>query len=174
MSSFSCWAGVDVADGHSPEAFVAALRAASDEFLDGTPVRVAVVGRRVFVHADFAPHFTATIADLVAAWGNRAITAADFDEYGVVNEVLGPNGKAVHVASISEHEAPLPDGDTPRTRRAAAELFGVDPAVLDEVSATWAVDGAMPSCPGEPYLKWWEALGAPWPDDFGERSFDAQ
>ncbi|MFG2076321.1 hypothetical protein [Nonomuraea maritima] len=167
MSSYSGWAAVDLADGREAGAFVAALHAAGGE---SPGLRVAVEGRRVFVYAGLAPHLTATIAHVLPEWGSRAVTAADFDEFGVVNEVLGPDGKPVHVASIGE-EMPLPEDDTPHSRRAAAELFGADPAALDHVSATWAADGAMPSAPGVPYLKWWDALGVPWPADFDERSF---
>lgn len=94
--------------------------------------------RRVYVLADFVPHLSATISALVPVWGQRAVTAADFDESGVIHEVIGPDGMSVPVASIDEQneESTLPDYDTPETRRAAAELFGVDPAPLDDVSAT--------------------------------------
>ncbi|WP_103939637.1 hypothetical protein [Thermomonospora echinospora] len=167
MSSFSGWAVVDLDEGRDPGEFVGVLCDACSD-----PLRVYVDGRRVFVLADFAPQFSAVVDGLVPHWARRAITAADYDEYGVENTVLGPEAQAVHVASISEEIEGLPDADTPQTRRAAAELFGVRPEALDEVSATWAEEGPMPSCIGEPYLRWWAALGAAWPEDFGTRSFD--
>jgi hypothetical protein len=173
MSSFSGWACVDLKTGQDSDGFLAAL--AEDIEMDGRPLLTLVEGGRVYVLADFTPHLSATISNLVPVWAERAITAADFDEYGVVNEVIGPDGKSVHVASIDEQneEPKLPDDDTSETRRAAAELFGVDPAPLDDVSATWSLNGAQPSTLGEPYLAWWNALGAPWPADFGEHATDA-
>lgn len=168
MSSFSGWAVVDLEDGRDPGEFVGAL---CDACVD--TLRVYGDGRRVFVHADFAPQFPDVVAGLVPEWGRRAITASDYDEHGVLNAVLGPQAQTVHLATISgSDEEWFPDNDTPQTRRAAAELFGVEPSALDEVSATWAQEGAMPGCVGEPYLRWWAALGAPWPEDFGARSFD--
>ncbi|MBC6458890.1 hypothetical protein [Actinomadura sp. HBU206391] len=172
MSSFSGWACVDLKDGQDSGGFLAAL--SENLEMGDRPLLTLVEGGRVYILADFTPHLSATISTLVPAWARRAITAADFDEYGVLHEVVGPDGESVHVASIDEQneESTLPDHDTPEARRAAAELFGVDPAPLDKVSATWSLDGARPSTLGEPYLAWWDALGAPWPADFGERAMD--
>ncbi len=168
MSSFSGWAVVDLTAGRDLDGFVAALCASHDGAL-----RVLAEGHRIFVYADFGPQLAATIKTLLPRWGTRAIAAADYDEYGVTTMVLGPDGTAVHVASISEQdEAPLPDDDTPRSRGAAAELFDRPRSVLDELSSTWALDGAMPWVLGEPYLRWWDALGVPWPTDFGDRAID--
>ncbi|MBA9001800.1 hypothetical protein [Thermomonospora cellulosilytica] len=159
MSSFSGWAVVDLSDGRDPGEFVGALCESCKDTL-----RVMAEGRRVYVYADYAPDFPSTMARLVPHWADRAITAADYDEFGVLNEVLGPDAESVHLASITEDSAaPLPANDTPETRRAAAVLFDADPALLDEVSATWSKDGALPGCLGEPYLRWWAALGAPGP-----------
>ena len=154
------------------DGFLAAL---SEELkVDGRPLLALVEDGRVYLFADFAPELSATVSALVPAWAHRAITAADFDEYGVTHEVIGPDGKSVHVASIDEEndEPTLPDSDTPDARRAAADLFGVDPRSLDDVSATWNLEGALPSFLGVPYLTWWNALGAPWPADFRERAID--
>jgi hypothetical protein len=165
MSSFSGWAVVDLKDGRDAEDFVEAL----GEVIEGA-YSVLVERRRVFVYAGYAPLLYSEVATLMPEWGSRAITAGDFDEQGVVNQVLGADGTAVHTASINEGAGALPRNDTPQARRAAARLFGVDAAALDEVSATWAARGAMPSVLGEPYLRWWTALGVPWPDDFGRRA----
>jgi hypothetical protein len=172
MSSFSGRACVELQDRENADGFLAAV--AEDLDMDGRPLLALVEGDRVYILADLAPRLALTVSALAPTWARRGITAADFDEYGVIHEVIGPDGKPVHVASIdAENEDPtLPDGDTPEARRAAAELFGVDPASLDEVSATWRPEGARPSAPGGPYLTWWNALGAPWPADFGERATD--
>ncbi|GLZ11203.1 hypothetical protein Acsp04_14380 [Actinomadura sp. NBRC 104425] len=167
MSSFSGWAVVDLKDGRDAEGFVKVL----GEVVEGA-CTVLVAGRRVFVYADFEPLLYSEIGALMPEWGSRAVVAGDFDEHGVVNEVLGADGTAVHTASIGEQAGALPHNDTPEARRAAARLFGVDAGALDEVSATWAAEGAMPSVLGEPYLRWWKALGVPWPDDFGQRAVE--
>ncbi|MFC5748356.1 hypothetical protein [Actinomadura rugatobispora] len=161
MSSFSGWAVVDLKDGRDPGEFVRALAAAHDAALD-----VVVEGARVFVFADFGVTLSSAVEKLLPEWGARAIAASDFDEHGVTNEVLGPDGAAVHTASIDEEGGGLPEDDTPESRRAAAALFGVEPSALDRVSATWSEGGAQPCVLGVPYLTWWTALGVPWPQPF--------
>jgi hypothetical protein len=165
MSSFSGWAVIDLADGQDADGFIAALCASQDEEL-----WVLVEDRRVFVFADHLSAFVYTVKELLPTWGTRAITAEDWDEHGVTNRVLGPDGKVVHNASIDESDEV--DNDTPEARRAAAELFGSSVAAIEDVSSTWAVNGAMPWFLGEPYLQWWAALGAPWPTDFGKRAIN--
>lgn len=161
VSSFSGWAVIDLKDGRDPEEFTLALADAHNSTLD-----VVSEGSRVFIFADFGVTLPSVVGDLLPAWGVRAITASDFDEHGVINEVLGPDGTTVHVASIDEKGDGLPSNDTAESRRAAAALFGVKPSVLDEVSETWDEEGAEPSVLGVPYLRWWTALGAPWPHPF--------
>lgn len=161
MSSFSGWAVIDLKDGREPEEFALALAAAHQSALD-----IVIEGARVFVFADFGVTLSSAVEKLMPEWGARAITASDFDEHGVINEVLGPDGTAAHVASIEEEGEGLPDNDTVESRRAAAALFGVEPSALDEVAETWSEEGARPSVLGVPYLRWWTALGAPWPHPF--------
>ncbi|GAA2398943.1 hypothetical protein GCM10010191_02160 [Actinomadura vinacea] len=166
MSSFSGWAVIDLKDGRDPDEFVRALAAAGDSVLD-VAFQIAADASRVFVFADHDVTLPSTVGKLLPEWGTRAIAATDGDEYGVVNEVLGPDGRAVHTASIDEQgDGTLPADDTAESRRAAAALFGVEPSALDEVSEMWSEEGAQPSVLGEPYLKWWTALGAPWPHPF--------
>ncbi len=100
MSSFSGWAVVDLSDGRDPGEFVGALCESCKDTL-----RVMAEGRRVYVYADYAPDFPSTMARLVPHWADRAITAADYDEFGVLNEVLGPDAESVHLASITEDSA---------------------------------------------------------------------
>ncbi|MFA1548927.1 hypothetical protein [Actinomadura chokoriensis] len=169
MSSFSGWAVIDLKDGRDPEEFALALAAAHQSAID-----VATEGARVFVFADFGVTLSSAVGELLPEWGVRAIAASDFDEHGVINEVLGPDGAAVHIASIDEEGAGLPDDDTADSRRAAAALFGVEPSVLDEVSETWSEEGAQPSVLGVPYLRWWTALGAPWPHPFESATVEPQ
>ncbi|MEV4004964.1 hypothetical protein [Actinomadura sp. NPDC049753] len=167
MSSFSGWAVIDLKDGRDPEEFALALATAHQSAVD-----VVTQGARVFVFADFGVTLSSVVEELLPEWGVRAIAASDFDEHGVVNEVLGPDGAAVHVASIDEEGDGLPDNDTAESRRAAAALFGVEAPALDEVSETWSEEGAQPSVLGVPYLKWWTALGVPWPHPFESTTVD--
>ncbi len=164
VSSFSGWACFDLLPGYSAEGLVARLRGLR-ELADSTDTAVAMIqGDRIFVYAEFSPQLIMAMPRLVAGVARRAVAAADWDDDGVENVVFGPDGTAVHRASIGLEDE-IERDDTQESRWRAAELFGVDPSRLGEVSAAWAARGPQAGTLGEPYLRWWDALGVSWPDD---------
>ncbi|GAA3738452.1 hypothetical protein HDA32_005304 [Spinactinospora alkalitolerans] len=167
MSSFSGWACFDLLPDQDSQHFLRKVRdlpALADE-----EAHVLVRDRRVFLLFPRSPlPLTDAGAALVPGAAARAVVATDFDEYGVINEIIDSDGKTVHQAAIDEQDSGIPENDDSAARRRAAALFGVDRADLDEVSRTWDADGARPSVLGTPYLRWWDALGVPWPEDFAD------
>jgi hypothetical protein len=174
MSSYSAWVCVDLLPGRTPAELFDKIRARPGFEREDTPLLARVDGNRVFILADFASQFAFDVVDLLTGLAARAIVAADFDEDGVQNRILGPDGQTVHAAEIAEEGGSLGASgqDTPASRRHAAALFAVDPAGLDEVSRTWAAEGSQPSVLGVPFLQWWDALDASWPDDYANGAID--